>query len=189
MTMRRMLVYILVASPLVICALDAPILQPREAEAALATVTTCDGGTITLSADEKRTLELHNRARKERRLKPLCVHPVLTRAARAHSQEMLDRDYTSHNSYNGETVRQRLERYGYSFSGYSYYAYGENIGWGCGSAGAPDRRFKWWMNSSGHRSNILKNEFREVGIGVRAGTYESCDHTRMYTVDFGTRQS
>jgi uncharacterized protein YkwD len=46
--------------------------------------------------------------------------------------------------------------------------------------------FKWWMHSSGHRSNILKKKFREVGIGVLTGTYKSCDHATMYTVDFGT---
>jgi len=38
---------------------------------------------------------------------------------------MLDKDYTSHNSFNGETVKQRRKRFGYTSDGYSYYLYGE----------------------------------------------------------------
>lgn len=187
MATKRMLVYLL-AVLLGIGALGVPALEPREAEAALATVTTCGGGTITLNAEEKRVLELHNKARKNHGLKALCVHPILTQAARAHSKEMLDRDYTSHDSVNGETVKERLQRFGYTSEGYSYYLYGENIAWGCGSYGAPESMFKWWMHSSGHRSNILKKEFRDVGIGVMKGTYKSCNQATMYTVDFGVRR-
>lgn len=69
---------------------------------------------------------------------------------------MLDKDYVSHKFYNGETIKERLERFGYTFDGYSYYGVGENIGWGCGSYGAPDHISKMWMQSSGHRHNILK---------------------------------
>jgi len=98
-----------------------------------------------------------------------------------------NRDYLSHNSFNGETVMQRLARFGYTREDYSYFLYGENIAGGCGSYGSPDNIFKWWMHSSGHRSNILKDKFREVGIGVLTGTYKSCSQERMYTVDFGAR--
>ncbi len=164
-------------------------LVPMEAEATLVDAPTCDGGTISLNADEKRVLELHNKARKKRGLRALCVSPILTRAARAHSKEMLDKDYTSHTSFNGETTQERLERFGYTSSGYSFYLYGENIAWGCGSYGAPDNIFRWWMHSSGHRSNILKRKIREVGIGVLTGTYKECNQATMYTVDFGTRRS
>jgi uncharacterized protein YkwD len=187
MATKRMLVYLL-AVLLAIGALGVPVLEPQQAEAALATVTTCDGGTITLNAEEKSVLELHNKARKKRGLKALCVHPILTQAARAHSKEMLDRDYTSHDSFNGETVKERLQRFGYTSEGYSYYLYGENIAWGCGSYGAPESMFKWWMHSTEHRSNILKKEFRDVGIGVMKGTYKSCNQATMYTVDFGVRR-
>jgi uncharacterized protein YkwD len=83
------------------------------------TVTTCDGGTITLNADEERVLELHNQARKRHGLKLLWVNPILTQAARVPSKEMLDKYYLSHNSFNDETLRERLERFGYTSSGYS----------------------------------------------------------------------
>jgi uncharacterized protein YkwD len=170
----------------VICALL--LLGPQEAEAALATVKTCNDGTIEVNSNEEYMLSHHNKARKKRGLKPLCVHPALTQAARAHSQEMLDKDYASHESFNGESVRERLERYGYTSDGYSYYAIGENIAWGCGSYGGPNRIFNWWMNSSKHKSNILNKKFREVGIGARTGTFKSCGQATMYTVDFATRR-
>ena len=43
-----------------------------------------------------------------------CVHPYLQKAARVHSREMIDRDYFSHDSYNGEPFFERLKRYGYT---------------------------------------------------------------------------
>lgn len=172
----------------VIAAFSTLTLVPPGAHAALVSVRTCDGGTIDLDAGEKRMLELHNRARTKRGLKPLCVHPALTEAARAHSREMLDKDYLSHQSFDGETVKERLERFGYTSDDYSYYVYGENIGWGCGSSGAPDDVFKWWMNSPDHRSNILGKKFREIGIGAVAGTYKTCTQATIYTVDFGARR-
>jgi uncharacterized protein YkwD len=101
---------------------------------------------------------------------------------------MLDKDYASHSSFNGESVRERLERFGYTSDGYSYYLHGENIAWGCGSYGDPENIFRWWMHSSDHRSNILKKKFREVGIGAVTGTYKTCTPATIYTGDFGVRR-
>jgi len=188
MATKRVLAFFIAAALAVIAAFGVSVLEPQEAEATLVSVSTCDGGTITLNAEEKRVLELHNKARKKRGLKRLCVNPILTQAARAHTREMLNKDYLSHNSFNGETAAKRLERFGYTSDGYTYYATGENIACGCGSYGAPDNIFKWWMHSTGHRSNILKKRFREVGISVLTGTFKSCSQATMYTVDFGTRR-
>ncbi len=188
MATRRRSVPVLTLAFAVIAALSALALVSQGARATLVSVNTCDGGSIALDAGEKRMLELHNRARTRRGLKPLCVHPALTEAARAHTQEMLGRDFMSHESFDGETVGERLERFGYTSDGYSYYWYGENIAWGCGSSGAPDVVFKWWMNSPDHRSNILGKRFREVGIGAETGTYKTCAQATVYTVDFGGRR-
>ena len=133
-------------------------------------------------------LELHNQARANRGLPRLCVHSVLTKAARSHSQQMLDKDFFSHDSHNGETSGERLKRFGYTSKGYSYYKIGENIAWGSGSLGSPQKIFESWMNSDGHRRNILDKDFHQVGIGARTGTYERHPDTTMYTVDFGTRR-
>ncbi len=112
----------------------------------------------------------------------------MIKAARAHSQEMLDKDYLSHDSFNGESVEQRLHRFGYTFGGYSYYLYGENIAGGCGSYGSPTSIFDRWMHSTDHKSNILNSKYREVGIGVRTGPFKDCAEATTYTVDFGTRK-
>ncbi len=151
-------------------------------------VETCTGKPIELNGDEKQMLDLHNQARANNGLPPLCVHPDLTEAARSHSQEMLDKDYFSHDSRNGESVKARLERFGYTFAGHPSWKYGENVSWGSGDLGAADNRFDEWMDSTEHRANILDKNFRQVGIGARTGTFEAQDGAKMYTVDFGTRR-
>lgn len=188
MAAERAWASLLVATLAAIGALGVLVLVPRGAEAVSPTAKACGGGTIALNADEERLLRLHNRARAKRDLKPLCVHPALTAAARSHSQDMLDRDYASHVSPDGEGVKGRLRRFGYGPEGYRRYAIGENIAWGCGSRGRPERLFGWWMRSRGHRSNILGKGFREVGIGALSGAFKGCDHAAMYTVDFGGRR-
>ena len=45
-----------------------------------------------------------------------------------------------------------------------------------------------WMDSSGHRSNILNGKHREIGIGTYSGTFNGTRNATMYTVDFGTRR-
>lgn len=176
----------------VAAAVGVSAVNATSAEAALSTVKTCTGGTIELNSSEKRILNLHNKTRADQRLPLLCVHSKLTKAARVHSQEMLDKDYFSHDSYNGETSEERLKRFGYTPKGYSYYTIGENIAWGNGSYGSPDSTFKNWMNSSGHKANILNKNFRQIGIGARRGTFDykgtAYTGTTMYTVDFGTRR-
>lgn len=148
----------------------------RRRIASTVTATVCGGGT-TLSSDEQRILDLHIQTRARYGLPLLCVHLALTKAARSHSQDILDRDYSSHTSPDGETVKERLEHFGY----------GENIAWNYGSSSGPDNCFNWWMSSLGHRANILNKNFRDVGIGARKGTYQTQGETMMYTVDFGVR--
>ncbi len=151
--------------------------------ASTATVKTCDGGTAKLKAEEKRVLDLHNATRKKHALGSLCVNPELTRAARVHSKEMLGKRYFRHESFDGETVGARLKRFGYD-----WYTSGENIAWGTGSMSRPDDRFRGWMESPGHRANILNGAFREVGIGTASGDPKKSDKQVMYTVDFGSRR-
>lgn len=143
-----------------------------------ATAKACGGGSIKLKANEKRLLDLHNRTRKARGLRPLCVHPALQKAARAHSAAMIKKDRFFHGS-----VGTRLKRHGYRWK-----IYGENIGWGSGPQGSPERIFKGWMKSRAHKPNILKKGFREVGIGTATGTYKGYKGVTMYTADYGTRR-
>ena len=165
----------------VISLLSAAI--PQEKAVATTAVKTCGGESISLKAKEKRILALHNAARANHGLRPLCADPRLTRAARSHSREMIEKDYFSHPSYNGESVSQRLKRFGYRRS-----VYAENIAGGSGTLGVPDSMFRRWMNSPSHQGNILDSRFRPVGIGTYTGDYKGTQDYTMYTVDFGVRR-
>ena len=155
--------------------------EPQRA-GATTTVKTCSGGSITLRVEVKRTLMLHNKTRTDHGLKPLCVDPKLTRAARSHSREMIEKDYFSHNSFDGESAGIRLKRFGYDWS-----VCAENIAGGYGISGDPDPIFELWMNSPAHKANILDGRFRQVGVGTYTGNYKGIDGYTMYTVDFGSR--
>jgi uncharacterized protein YkwD len=158
------------------------VAEPEKAKAATA-VRTCGGGSITLNANERRVLVLHNKARKERGLRPLCADPGLTRAARSHSREMIEEGYFSHSSYDGESTGERLKRFGYDQS-----VRGENLAGGTSINGEPDSTFQRWMNSPGHRANVLDSRFRPVGVGTSTGTFKGFEEYTMYTVDFGVRR-
>jgi uncharacterized protein YkwD len=139
----------------------------------------CGGGKIFLYAREKRLLTLHNNARKNYGLRPFCVHPALQKAARAHSKDMIQRDYFSHHTKGkNEGACARIRRFGYLWS-----SCGENIGYNA----TPDGMFRSWMRSSIHRRNILDGRFHEIGIGACTGDYIDLK-TTMYTVDFGARR-
>lgn len=177
-------VLLVTVAGMVVAAIRAP-----EADAATTvSVQTCGGATIQLSTAENRILSLQNQARTNNGLPKLCVHPALTKAARSHSQEMIDKDYFAHESFDGETDIARMQRFGYTSTGYSYVKYGENIYWGSGTFGSPKSAFDWWMNSSGHMANILDPDFRQVGIGVRKGNFQGHPDASLYTVDFGVRR-
>ena len=151
-------------------------------------VETCDGGSIRLNATEERLLQLHNEAREQRGLEPLCLQPTLTEAARAHSEDMIEKDYFAHVSPSGETLGERLKRFGYTPEGYGYWKVGGNIAWHSGPEAKPEEMFEGWMDSSGHRANILDEDFRQIGIGTHSGEYEGYEESVMYTADFGVRQ-
>jgi uncharacterized protein YkwD len=176
MVLRYCVVILAAAILATVAAVSLSLVKPMEVEAATS-VRTCGGGTIELKAKEERALSLHNRARKNRGLRALCVHPKLTKAARAHSAHMIKKDYLGHGS-----VGSRLKSHGYNWR-----IYAENIAGGSDTYGAPSNVFKRWMGSSGHRANILDRRFREIGIGIATGNYKGRTGYTMYTVDFGTR--
>ncbi len=159
-----------------IAAVGVSVADPPRAEAAGGGYAPrCGGGKLFLKAKELRTFALHNDARRDRNLRVFCVHPDLQQAARAHTRDMIRRNYFSHYTKGtNEGPCERIRRYGYR---YRYCA--ENIGYDS----TPKRMFNAWMHSSGHRTKILNNRYREIGIGA------ADKHARntMFTVDFGTR--
>ena len=85
------------------------------------------------------------------------VDDRLVKSAQAHSDDMSARDYFSHTSPEGVTFDQRIKKAGYPQPG------AENIAKGSTSA---EQTMKMWMNSDGHRRNILNCELTKLGVGV-----------------------
>ena len=112
-------------------------------------------------------VDLTNRQRAGAGLPPLTTDPLLTTAAQAHSADMVARVFYSHTSPEG---RQPWDRA--ADAGARRHSIGENIA--CGQR-SPAEVVDGWMNSPGHRANILKPDFTHIGIGFAgggpAGTY------------------
>jgi uncharacterized protein YkwD len=112
-------------------------------------------------------LALTNAERTAAGLPPLADDTLLTTAAQAHSADMVTRDFYSHTSPDGREPWHRA-----TAAGCRHRAVGENIA--CGQR-SPAEVVRGWMDSPGHRANILKPDFTHLGIGFagggRAGTY------------------
>ena len=119
----------------------------------------------------------------------LIEDPRLASAALGHSKDMDAHDYFSHVSPTGSTLLERIEASGFIPNGNVGYTLGENIAWGTLWLGTPRGIVKAWMESPGHRANILNGSFRYTGVGVDPDLPRSMSSGQaggMYTQDFGT---
>ena len=119
----------------------------------------------------------------------LIEDPRLAGAATGHSRDMDEHDYFSHTSPSGQTLLMRIEASGFIPNDNVGYTLGENIAWGTLWLGTPRAIVKAWMESPGHRANILNGSFRYSGIGVDPTLPQSMSGGQaggMYTQDFGT---
>jgi uncharacterized protein YkwD len=138
-----------------------------------------------LAAVTAATLCLLNGERADRGLPPLTANAKLASAATAYAQDLVAGQYFSHAGRDGSDVLERIERSGYVPDDADY-ALGENLAWGTGSLGTPGAIMVAWMNSEGHRANILDPDFREVGIGVAVGNPSAPDGLgATYATEFG----
>ena len=113
---------------------------------------------------EHEVVRLVNEIRQQNGLKPLTENWELSRVARYKSQDMLDNRYFSHTSPTYGSPCQMIKAFGLS-----YRTAGENIAKGYAS---PQAVVNGWMNSSGHRANILNVSYTQIGIGyVAQGNY------------------
>jgi len=119
--------------------------------------TTSDVSNLDMTKDEETIFNLVNEARKTAGLSELKLDKELLRVARIKSQDMVDNNYFSHNSPTYGTPFQMIKNFGIKYT-----SAGENIA-GHSTAKAA---FDAWMNSSGHKANILGNSFNYTGIGV-----------------------
>ena len=111
----------------------------------------------TMTADEKEVFDLINKQRTQNGLSALKLDTETLRVARIKAQDMVDNNYFSHNSPTYGTPFQMLN----SFK-ISYKTAGENIAGNSSNSAAVTA----WMNSSGHKANILNSSFNYTGIGV-----------------------
>ncbi|OIK26095.1 sigma-70 family RNA polymerase sigma factor [Streptomyces malaysiense] len=117
---------------------------------------------------------LVNQQRASAGCSPLTEDPQLQQAAQAHSDDMAARNFFDHVNPDGVDPGQRITAAGYRWS-----TYGENIAMG---QQTPASVMDAWMNSPGHRANILNCAFKNIGVGVHKGTGGP-----WWTQDFGTR--
>jgi uncharacterized protein YkwD len=130
---------------------------------------------------------LHNQIRAARGLPLLTVNGKLRAAADGHSVEMVRRSYFDHTSPSGSTMVDRILATGYVRPDRGWLL-GENLEWGTGSMATPRGALDAWMNSPGHRANVLKRGYRQLGVGVVLGTPTGVDGGVTITVDFGARR-
>ena len=114
-----------------------------------------------LTADEKEVFQLINEQRKANGLEALVIDAEVQRVARIKAQDMVDNNYFSHTSPTYGSPFEMLK----SFK-VSYQTAGENIAGNSSNSAA----VKAWMNSAGHKANILNGNFNYTGIGVVSGS-------------------
>lgn len=130
---------------------------------------------------------LHNQIRAHRGLPTLRMNRRLRKAAVGHSRDMVANDYFEHTTPKGVTMVDRILRAHYVRANQGW-SLGENLAWGTGSYATPRGAVDAWMNSEGHRDNILRRAYREVGIGIVVGVPSTDGIGATYTLDFGVRR-
>ena len=110
----------------------------------------------------------------------LAHDPVLREIARRHSQDMIQREYFDHDSPDGMSPFDRMAE-----RGYSYRAAGENIAYNGGFSDPAAVAVNGWMNSDGHRRNILNTQFTHAGLGVARSERGTWFFTQVFALPYG----
>jgi len=161
---------------LLVCAAIAP--------ASASAASPCEGadgavGDLGLRGARAATLCLLNAERAARGLAPLRASTKLGRAAQGHAADMVDRGYFAHGNFGARIARTGWGRHRRT------YTIGENLGYGSGGGATPRAIVAAWMDSAGHRANILQRRFHAIGIGIASGTPDG-GAGATYSTDFGS---
>ncbi len=149
------------------------------ATTALVGASAASGATQAELSGQHDLLAAVNEARTSRGLAPLRLSRVLSRPARQHSAYLARTGKLDHNGRDGQPFYVRLYAAGFS----RRKAVGENLGMagGC-STDLSTEIVRMWLDSPGHRANLLSRTYRVVGIAVVAAP--DCSNT-VFTTDFG----
>lgn len=112
---------------------------------------------VSLTADELETFNLINQERNKNGLASLKIDSEVQRVARIKAQDLVDNNYFAHESPTYGTPFNMLKNFGIS-----YKSAGENLAGNSSNSGAVNA----WMNSSGHRANILNSSYNYTGLAV-----------------------
>lgn len=138
---------------------------------------------------EELVLREVNAVRARRGLAGLDASPALSRSAAAHSRAMATYGFFSHESRNGVTFSQRIKHYYGPRSG--TWTVGENLAMFGGSTPSAGAIVDAWMESPGHRANLLRDLFHEAGVAIMfnpaAGGVFGGESTWVVTLDLGSR--
>jgi uncharacterized protein YkwD len=128
----------------------------------------------------QRVLDLTNQFRAQNGVAPLQLNVELNAAALNHSTDMALRDYFSHTGSDGSSAGDRMRQAGYVSN-----AWGENIAAGYAT---PEQVVQGWINSPGHRANMLNPSYTELGVGYYQLTNDTgnVNYTNYWTQDFGS---
>ena len=150
---------------------------PKPSATPTRTRTTTTRTTTTSGTIEAQVLQLTNNERAKAGCGPLRTNSALTEAAEAHAADMVDHHYFSHDSLDGRNPFDRMRAAG--FTGGSM---AENIAVGYQTASAV---VEGWMNSDGHRRNILNCTYTMIGIGYDPGQVKPDWGNGSWVQDFG----
>lgn len=138
------------------------------------TAATSTAGSSSSSGYLDQVAALTNKERLNAGCPALVVNATLTSVAQAHSEDMAAHNYFDHNSQDGRSPFDRM-----SAAGYRYSTAAENIAAG---QRTPQDVVTAWMNSAGHRANILNCKLTQIGVGYATGG----QYGSYWTQDFGT---
>ena len=128
--------------------------------------------TQNFSEYQKQVLDLVNAERTKRGLNPLTLDAKLSNTATLKSQDMINKGYFDHTSPTYGSPFDMMQQFGIS-----YRSAGENIAMG---QRTPQEVMNSWMNSSGHRANILNSSFTTLGVGIAKDANGTIYWTQMF---------
>jgi len=153
---------------------DDPLARPRvvvEKVSAVKAAVVINTGTV-----EQTAFELLNQKRVENGLKPVAWSDQLATIARTHSRNMAELKFFGHCGLDHKMVSDRADDIGLK----KWRAIGENIAYTRGYKDPIERAVELWLESPGHRQNLLSDEWRESAVGVTVAEDGSYYFTQVF---------
>jgi uncharacterized protein YkwD len=153
----------------------------------------CPGADLVPAADNlaqvaEATHCLLNEQRAGHGLAPTRANARLAEAGATYSRRMVTERFFGHVAPNGEQLTTRLIRARYIAASDDDYTIGENLAWGQAELATPRAIVAAWMNSPGHRANVLGPRYAELGLGFVVGTPQDPTQGATVTAEYGTRE-